>query len=114
MVLSAVFVTGSDRLLFECAEMMQKQGYEEPTGTAKITKAYNLPSRYVIHTVGPIIKDGLRKKDCELLKKCYLSCLNLATEYNLESVAFCCISTGEFHFPNDKAAEIAVDTVTEL
>ncbi len=102
------------QLRLECSEMMKRQGYEEATGAAKITNAYNLPCRYIIHTVGPIINGVLTKKDCELLKKCYQSCLHLAAEHNLESLAFCCISTGEYHFPNDKAAEIAVNAVTEF
>ena len=86
---------------------------EEPTGGAKITKAYNLPCRYVIHTVGPIIYGEVTPEDCGLLASCYRSCLELAAANNLKSIAFCCISTGEFHFPNDKAAEIAVRTVQE-
>ena len=94
-----------------CAEIMRKQGHSEPTGTAKITPAFNLPSRYIIHTVGPIISGCVTKNDCELLESCYNSCLELAADKGLESIAFCCISTGEFHFPNDKAAEIAVNTV---
>lgn len=98
----------------ECAEMIEEQGYAEPTGKAKITKAYNLPCKYILHTVGPIIQGTLTKKDCELLKSCYISCLTLAAKKGLESVAFCCISTGEFHFPNEKAAEIAVATVKEF
>ena len=98
----------------ECAEMIEEQGYAEPTGKAKITKAYNLPCKYILHTVGPIIQGTLTKRDCELLKSCYTSCLTLAAEKGLESVAFCCISTGEFHFPNEKAAEIAVATVKEF
>ena len=80
---------------------------------AKITPAYNLPSRYVLHTVGPIIHGRLTKKDKELLAACYRSYLELAEQNNLKSIAFCCISTGEFHFPNDKAAQIAVETVTQ-
>ncbi|HKM22911.1 MAG TPA: protein-ADP-ribose hydrolase [Lachnospiraceae bacterium] len=102
------------QLRIECAEMMHKQGFEEPTGKAKITKAYNLPCKYILHTVGPIISGRLTKSDCDLLASCYQSCLELAAENGLESVAFCCISTGEFHFPNDKAVEIAVQTVTEF
>ncbi len=94
-----------------CAEIMKKQGQSEPTGTAKITPAFNLPSRYIIHTVGPIINGHAAEKDCKLLADCYSSCLELAADNGLESIAFCCISTGEFHFPNDKAAEIAVNTV---
>jgi O-acetyl-ADP-ribose deacetylase (regulator of RNase III) len=94
-----------------CAEMMEKQGYEEPTGQAKITPAYNLPCDYVLHTVGPIIQGKLREKDCKLLASCYRSCLELAEENGVKSIAFCCISTGVFCFPNEKAAEIAVNTV---
>ena len=92
---------------------MQKQGFEEPTGNAKITPAYNLPSKYVIHTVGPIVSGFLTKQDEELLASCYYECLKTADDYNLKSIAFCCISTGEFHFPNDKAAQIAVNTVMD-
>jgi O-acetyl-ADP-ribose deacetylase (regulator of RNase III) len=94
-----------------CEEMMEEQGFEEPTGQAKITPAYNLPCRYVLHTVGPIITGRLTERDCELLSSCYRSCLLLAAEKGLESVAFCCISTGEFHFPNERAAKIAVHEV---
>ena len=97
-----------------CAELMRRQGHEEPTGQAKITPAFNLPCRYVLHTVGPIIDGHVTKKDKELLVSCYRSCLKLAAENNLESVAFCCISTGEFHFPNERAAEIAVKTVGDF
>ena len=97
-----------------CAEMMQRQGHEEKTGKAKITEAFNLPCRYVLHTVGPIVHGRLTEKDRKLLAGCYRSCLELAMEKGLGSVAFCCISTGEFHFPNDAAAEIAVKTVKEF
>lgn len=99
------------QLRIDCAEIIRLQGHREETGTAKITKAYNLPCRYILHTVGPIINGSLTKADCELLAGCYRSCLDLAAENHLESVAFCCISTGEFHFPNDQAAQIAVSTV---
>ena len=95
-----------------CDEMMNQQGYEEPTGQAKITPAFNLPSRYVLHTVGPIVEGRVSQHDRELLASCYRSCLKLAAENGLESIAFCCISTGIFHFPNQDAAEIAVKTVT--
>lgn len=88
----------------------------EPTGKAKITPAFNLPSKFVIHTVGPIIPMNRKPNQAEenLLASCYESCLNLAAENNLKSIAFCCISTGEFHFPNERAAEIAVDTVKKF
>ena len=93
--------------------MMLRQGCEEPTGQAKITKAYNLPCEYVIHTVGPIIPNGIPTDfQKEQLASCYRSIMTCADENNLESVAFCCISTGEFRFPNQLAAEIAVKTVT--
>lgn len=102
------------RLRLKCAEIMKAQGREEPTGTAKITPAYNLPCDYVIHTVGPIVQSRLTKKHCELLKSCYQSCLELAVLNGIKSIAFCCISTGVFGFPQDKAAEIAVQTVREF
>lgn len=102
------------QLRWTCAEIMKKQGHEEPTGKAKITPAYNLPCRYVLHTVGPIVQGRLTERDCELLKSCYRSCLSLARECGLKSVAFCCISTGVFCFPAEKAAEIAVETVKEF
>ena len=101
-------------LRLECDEIMTKQGHGEPTGQAKITNSYNLPCKYIIHTVGPIINGKLTSEDCDLLESCYKSCLELAVKNNLESIAFCCISTGEFHFPNDKAAQIAVKTVEEF
>lgn len=101
------------QLRLKCAEIMEQQGYEEPTGQAKITPAYNLPCDYVIHTVGPIVRGKLTRQHCELLKSCYRSCLELADENNVGSIAFCCISTGIFMFPNDRAAEIAVQTVQE-
>ena len=102
------------QLRLECDEIMTKQGYSEPTGQAKITKSYNLPCKYIIHTVGPIINGKLTSEDCDLLESCYKSCLELAAKNNWDSIAFCCISTGEFHFPNDKAAQIAVKTVEEF
>lgn len=102
------------QLRLKCAAIMAEQGDEEPTGMAKITPAYNLPCKYVIHTVGPIITGRLCKKDCELLVSCYNSCLELAAQNGLGSIAFCCISTGEFHFPNERAAQLAVDTVREF
>ena len=94
-----------------CEELMERQGYPEPTGQAKITPAFNLPCRYVLHTVGPIINGRVTKEDEELLASCYRSCLELAARNALDSVAFCCISTGEFRFPNELAAEIAIATV---
>ena len=101
------------QLRLVCDAIIKAQGHEEPTGTAKITEAYNLPCKYVLHTVGPIITGALTKQDEELLVSCYRSCLALAEEYGLKSIAFCCISTGEFRFPNQRAAELAVQTVRQ-
>ncbi|MGP1439078.1 MAG: protein-ADP-ribose hydrolase [Treponema sp.] len=110
---NAIHTFAGVQLRNKCDEIMKKQGHPEPTGKAKITLAYNLPSKYIIHTVGPIIKDEVRKQDCELLKSSYLSSLKLADEAGLKSIAFCCISTGAFFFPNEIAAKIAVETVVE-
>jgi O-acetyl-ADP-ribose deacetylase (regulator of RNase III) len=92
---------------------MEMQGYEEPTGQAKITPGYNLPCKYVLHTVGPIVQGQLTKEHEELLASCYSSCLELADKNGVKSIAFCCISTGVFMFPNERAAEIAVQTVRD-
>lgn len=102
------------RLRLECAGIMEKQGYEEPAGQAKITPAYNLPCSYVIHTVGPIVQGKLTEEHCRLLKSCYQSCLELAVQHGIDSIAFCCISTGVFGFPKREAAEIAVRTVRDF
>ena len=111
---NAIHTFAGVELRLACAELMEQQGYPEPTGRAKITPAFNLPCKYVLHTVGPIINGRVTQRDRELLASCYRSCLELAAENGLESVAFCCISTGEFHFPNEQAAEIAVRTVKEF
>ena len=111
---NAIHTFAGVELRLACAELMAKQGYPEPTGQAKITPAFNLPCRYVLHTVGPIIGGRVTKEDKEQLTSCYRSCLELAAENALESVAFCCISTGEFHFPNELAAQIAVETVKDF
>lgn len=110
---NAIHTFSGVQLRLKCAEIMHKQGKIEETGKAKITPAYNLPCKYILHTVGPIVTGKLTDRDCGLLRSCYRSCLTLADEYKLNSVAFCCISTGEFHFPNDKAAKIAIETVSE-
>lgn len=102
------------QLRLACDKIMNEQGYDEPTGRAKITPAYNLPCRYVLHTVGPIVSGLLTQTHKRQLADCYRSCLQLAADKGLKSIAFCCISTGEFHFPQKKAAEIAVQTVTEF
>ena len=111
---NAIHTFAGVELRLACAELMEQQGYPEPIGRAKITPAFNLPCKYVLHTVGPIIDGCVTKADKELLASCYRSCLELAAENGLESVAFCCISTGEFHFPNEQAAQIAVETVKEF
>lgn len=111
---NAIHTFAGVQLRLACADIMQKQRVEEAAGKAKITPAYNLPCRYVLHTVGPIVHGSLTKQDEELLAACYRSCLELAALNGIESIAFCCISTGEFHFPNDRAAEIAIQTVTEF
>lgn len=110
---NAIHTFAGVQLRLACAELMKKQGHEEETGKAKITPAFNLPSNYIIHTVGPIVHGWLTKKDKQQLADCYRSCLELAEQNNLKSIAFCCISTGEFRFPNDKAAEIAIQTVKD-
>ena len=102
------------QLRLACDEIMKKQGYDEPAGRAKITPAFNLPCRYVLHTVGPIVYGGLTTENCRRLEDCYRSCLVLAADKGLRSLAFCCISTGEFRFPQQKAAEIAVGTTEEF
>lgn len=102
------------QLRLACDEIMTKQGHDEPTGMAKITPAFNLPCSYVLHTVGPIVSGRLTDTHCEQLANCYQSCLKLASDHGLKSIAFCCISTGEFHFPQKKAAEIAVQTATDF
>ena len=110
---NAIHTFAGIQLRRDCNEIMHEQGHDEPTGQAKITPAYNLPCDYVIHTVGPIVNGRLNDEHCELLKSCYLSCLQLCTENNIDSIAFCCISTGVFGFPQREAAHIAVDTVKE-
>lgn len=99
---------------FSCGWNVKNNGKARETGAdgkSKITKGYNLPAKYVLHTVGPIVRGQLTEKDRTLLAACYRSCLELADAYELKSIAFCCISTGEFHFPNEIAGQIAVDTV---
>lgn len=108
---NAIHTYAGVQLRLLCHQMMHQQGYDEPTGKAKITPAFNLPSRYILHTVGPIIYHDVTKTDELLLASCYENCLSLAMENNLHSIAFCCISTGEFRFPNVHAAKIAIQTV---
>ncbi len=111
---NAIHSAAGLQLRDECNALMIAQGHPEPNGKAKITGGYNLPAQYVLHTVGPIVQGRVSRQDRVELAGCYRSCLELAAERGLSSVAFCCISTGEFHFPNQEAAEIAVKTVTEF
>lgn len=108
---NAIHTFAGVQLRLECASLMEQQRFSEPTGQAKITKAYNLPCNYVLHTVGPVVSNKPTSKDCKLLASCYQSCLTLAYKNKIKTLAFCCISTGEFHFPNEAAACIAVETV---
>ena len=108
---NAIHTYAGVQLRLACHELMQAQGHEEPTGCAKITPGFNLPAKYVLHTVGPIVSGRLTERHCKELASCYESCLKLAAEHGLTSVAFCCISTGVFGFPQKEAAEIAVETV---
>lgn len=110
---NAIHTFSGVQLRLACAELMKRQGHEEETGKAKITPAFNLPCKYVLHTVGPVIANRLTETDKKMLASCYRSCLELAEKNSVKSIAFCCISTGEFHFPNDKAAEIAIQAVKE-
>lgn len=102
------------RLRYKCAQIMEAQGHAEPTGSAKITPAYNLPCGYVIHTVGPIVDGQLTQMHRSLLESSYRSCLEIAVQNHVQSIAFCCISTGVFGFPQQEAAEIAVRTVRDF
>lgn len=111
---NAIHSSAGTRLRLFCRDIINQWGGYLETGDAKITPAFNLPCKYVLHTVGPIIKDKVSKKDEELLSLCYKSCLNLVVENNIESVAFCCISTGEFKFPNDLAVDIALSSVNDF
>ena len=111
---NAIHSAAGMELREECHNLMEKQGHDEPTGKAKITRGYNLPADWVIHTVGPIVYGPEpTEDDCRLLADCYRNCLELADRKGLKSIAFCCISTGEFRFPQREAAEIAVATVRD-
>ncbi len=111
---NAIHTYAGVQLRLECAELMRRQGHEEETGCAKITGGWNLPASYVIHTVGPIVHAAMPSwEDRALLSSCYRSSLAIADDNGLESIAFCCISTGEFRFPGRSAAAIAFDTVQE-
>ena len=108
---NAIHTYAGVQLRLACNEIMQKQGHPEPTGSAKLTPGFNLPAKYVLHTVGPIVSGRLTDQHCKELASCYESCLALAVENGIGSVAFCCISTGVFGFPQGEAAKIAVETV---
>lgn len=117
---NAIHSAAGIQLREECSHIMGERrmkygrNYEEPAGTATLTSAYNLPCDYVIHTVGPIVYGDLNDKLCKDLQNCYENVLKCCAENNIKSVAFCCISTGEFHFPKDIAAKIAIQTVTDF
>lgn len=110
---NAIHTYAGVQLRAACAKIMAQQGCAEETGRAKITPAFNLPCRCVLHTVGPVVCGRLTDRDRALLASCYRSCLALAEQNAVKSIAFCCISTGEFHFPNESAAAIAVQTVRD-
>lgn len=109
---NAIHTYSGVQLRLKCAEIMREQGHGEPIGQAKITPAYNLPCEKIIHTVGPYVDGNLKKEHCEQLNSCYLECLKAAVKNQISSIAFCCISTGEFHFPKEEAAKIAVKAVS--
>ena len=109
---NAIHSASGTRLRLYCNDIMK--GKFEDTGKCIITPAFNLPSKYILHTVGPIIQNNVYKKDEELLYSCYKSCLQTAKENNIKSIAFCCISTGEFKFPNEEASKIAVNAVKDF
>lgn len=108
---NAIHTYAGIQLRLTCAKLMRRQGHPEPTGHAKITSAYNLPSKHILHTVGPIVRSGVTREDDRLLASCYRSCLELAEANAVKSIAFCCISTGEFQFPATRAAKIAQVTI---
>ena len=111
---NAIHSAAGLQLRDECYHLMLEQGHDEPAGKAKITKGYNLSAKHVLHTVGPIVAGELTDRHCAELESCYRSCLELAENEGLHSVVFCCISTGEFRFPNNIATGIAVRTVREF
>ena len=108
---NAIHTYAGVQLRLACARLMERQGYDEPVGRAKITPAFNLPSRFVLHTVGPAVSGCPTRRDAQQLAACYRACFRLAAENGVRSLVFCCLSTGEFHFPNAAAAAIAVETV---
>lgn len=110
---NAIHTFAGIQLRLECARIMEAQGFAEPTGMAKVTDAFDLPSKHIIHTVGPIAEGVATKTDRALLANCYTACLDAAFGQACSSIAFCCISTGVFGFPKEEAAKIAIDTADE-
>lgn len=110
---NAIHSAAGIQLRLACHALMEAQGHDEPPGGAKLTPGYNLPARYVLHTVGPKVKGTLTQTHRDQLAGCYRSCLDLARDQGISSVAFCCISTGVYGFPREAAAAIAVETVLE-
>ena len=109
---NAIHTFAGVQLRLACAQLMRAQGHEEPTGAAKVTPGFNLPAKHVIHTVGPIVYGAAPTPRDELnLRSAYRSCLRAAEEANCASIAFCCISTGVFHYPNEAAARVAIEEV---
>lgn len=109
---NAIHSASGVELRLECNEKMHKIGRLQ-TGKSFITSGYNLPSKYVIHTVGPVIYEKVTEKEVQELKDCYINSLNLAKENNIKTIAFPCISTGEFRFPKELASKIAVEAIKE-
>lgn len=110
---NAIHTFAGVQLRLECARLMEQQGVPEPTGMAKATAAFNLPSKHIIHTVGPIAQGAATQTDRALLANCYTSCLDAAADLSCRAIAFCCISTGVFGFPQRQAAEVAIRAVEE-
>lgn len=109
---NAIHSASGIELRLECNQVMKEIGTLQ-TGKVFITKAYNLPSKYIIHTVGPIIYENVTEKEISELKNCYINSLKIAKEKNIKVIAFPCISTGEFRFPKDLASKVAVETIKE-
>ncbi len=109
---NAIHSAAGPRLREDCGLLMQRQGADEATGAAKATRGYHLPSRFVLHTVGPIVQGGLRASHAEALASSYRACLDVCLELpQVRSVAFCAISTGVFRYPREEAAQVALRTV---
>ena len=110
---NAIHCAAGPRLREDCHQIVTHQGAPESTGRAKVTRGYNLPSRYVLHTVGPVVREGdATAEHAGQLASCYTTCLSLAAELGLSSVALCAVSTGVFGYPMAKAAQVAVESVT--